>query len=569
MSFAHDSNDDREAHQLQNSARCADSGENVSSDSAAVPKRKKAQVGNNARYCTLCNYSATVTAVILGMVLTGAVRSVGVKTYFQIGFESPLFVTMLYLAGAFLCIIPYGIAVAIERYYKNEWTIEEPGTKPGDDVQDLWQSQDAAHIGSASTGGRPVIFEEEKEEIKGDEDETYQRKSSRQFSSHAVALSPSAGSHISLVSLALSNKSSQFIDEFMNGTDDEQRTKSQLSDRASSRQRSERSLQEQNAWAGSTTGLTRESEKQVSRWVDRVPTYAKPILPGLCNVVKSFLRWASLIYVSASVAEILISGLELVLVVLAARIVRKRMVTKVRWLGVAIVCVGIVMVGCTDVFGSSENGNSNDEEKSTGIDQLIGIVLIVGQCLVSVVQDILEEVFVQVGDFPALLLVAVEGFVGMVVGLAIYYPASKILNDDPQETWDTLTESPGKIGFVVGLTLLFMVTSVFNILACAATSSMTRNMWGNLRTALVWVFGLIIFYSSGDDDIGEPWEIPASFIILFGFGVILFGIQVYYREKSSGVESSGENSHCAEAPSENKGDVSVRPSAAEPQTAME
>ena len=274
---------------------------------------------------------------------------------------------------------------------------------------------------------------------------------------------------------------------------------------------------------------------------------------------------------SASVAEILISGLELVLVVLAARIVRKRMVSKVRWLGVVIVCVGIVIVGCTDVLGSSdEDGNiSNREEKSTGIDRLIGIVLIVGQCLVSVVQDILEEVFVQVGDFPALLLVAVEGFVGLVVGLAIYYPASKILKDDPQDTFFLLTDSPGKIGFVVGLTLLFMVTSVFNILACAATSSMTRNMWGNLRTALVWIFGLIMFYASGNDDIGEPWEIPASFIILFGFGVILFGIKVYYREQSSAAESSGENRQRAEASSENNGEVSVRPSAAEPQTALE
>jgi len=57
---------------------------------------------------------------------------------------------------------------------------------------------------------------------------------------------------------------------------------------------------------------------------------------------------------------------------------------------------------------------------------------------------------------------------------------------------------------------------------------MTRNVWKNFRTVLIWIVGLIIFYASGNPALGEEWVIPRSFYILMGFAVILTGVYIYY-----------------------------------------
>ena len=81
---------------------------------------------------------------------------------------------------------------------------------------------------------------------------------------------------------------------------------------------------------------------------------------------------------------------------------------------------------------------------------------------------------------------------------------------------------------MVGLTLLFTLTGVFNIMATSVTSSMTRNVWKNFRTVLVWAFGLILFYATRDDDLGEKWIWPNSVFVLCAFCVMLSGAYIYY-----------------------------------------
>ena len=72
------------------------------------------------------------------------------------------------------------------------------------------------------------------------------------------------------------------------------------------------------------------------------------------------------------------------------------------------------------------------------------------------------------------------------------------------------------------------VTGIFNIAATGVTSSMTRNVWKNFRTCLIWIVSLIIFYATGNPELGEEWIMPGSFYILIGFAVMLAGVYVYY-----------------------------------------
>ena len=134
--------------------------------------------------------------------------------------------------------------------------------------------------------------------------------------------------------------------------------------------------------SGSPTGLTTESHHAATvTWVHAIPWYLKPAVPGFFNLCNSAMRWGSLIYVAASMAEMLISGLELLLSVVAARCIRKRRISWSRWVGVLVVALGLALVRLA-------NRDSVAEELSW-----VGDGLIVGQCVMSVIQDMSEAVW--------------------------------------------------------------------------------------------------------------------------------------------------------------------------------
>lgn len=60
-------------------------------------------------------YSAKVSFILGAMVLTGAARSVTAKIFYQLGFNHPLFLTLLYLIGQALSLIPYNIMVLLKN----------------------------------------------------------------------------------------------------------------------------------------------------------------------------------------------------------------------------------------------------------------------------------------------------------------------------------------------------------------------------------------------------------------------------------------------------------------------
>jgi len=243
----------------------------------------------------------------------------------------------------------------------------------------------------------------------------------------------------------------------------------------------------------------------------------------------------------------LISGLELTLGTVAARALRGRKVVRSRWAGVAIVAVGVAIVEranrgrhvrTDEDSDGGGNGDAGGEDRDAGgarrprggshvSDATIGVALIVLQSTLSVLQDVGEEIFMQSANFPATKMLGMEGVYGFVVGVVAY---AVIVGrgggdwlrsiEDVGSTLTTLRENANARRWAVCLPLLFLVTGIFNIMATEATSAMTRNVWKNVRTVLVWVASLCIFYLGRDADYGEEWHTPESAYILLGFTVM-------------------------------------------------
>jgi hypothetical protein len=138
----------------------------------------------------------------------------------------------------------------------------------------------------------------------------------------------------------------------------------------------------------------------------------------------------------------------------------------------------------------------------------------------------------QATTFPAMKMLGLEGLYGFFIGLIIYSTiANKFGIEDIDNTISMVIHTPA-IRWWLLLPFLFLLTGIFNIKATEVTSAMTRNVWKNLRTVLIWIIVLCIYYLGDNAEYGEAWHVPESFYILSGFLIMTCGIVAYYWHKS-------------------------------------
>ena len=431
----------------------------------------------------LTMYPLNVVLTLLGMIIFGSGRIVAIKLYFQMEEDesrtvTPLFVTLLYLVGQTLSLLVYFIQT------RSKICISQDDIDIDNDIIDYNTIEMAARELDGEKGATMIMDEEEilddqdgrritDDELVQEEEEEEEEEGGghiRHNGDHRIVTKNDGESIPNLVP-----------------------------------------QQKRMIRRGSKTGLTSESNGTIA-WIHHIPWYLKPLIPGFFNLCNSALRWGCLVYVAASTAEILISGIELILSSFAARIIRKRIISTKRWFGISIVTLGIILVGFAKVIENKEN-------ESDGQKFFIGNILILGQCFFSVLQDLSEEIFMQEANFPATLLLGMEGLFGLIFGIPIY-----LLFFPPEQ----ISSTPFNIGYEIMLVLLVAITGILNIRTTEVTSSMTRNVWKQFRIILVWIFGLLLYYVGQNDRLGEAWVIPGSFFVLGGFSVILSGVYFYY-----------------------------------------
>ena len=455
------------------------------------------------------------------MILTGAARSIIVKLAYQSGFRAPLTITLLYLFGQSLSLLVYKIQTKwLSNDYKaldTKVTKDDPQTQETS-IESSSSNIELAESKQSASAEFEIITKEQSscEEAADDVEHNF-------LSTDSIAMEATeqTSTSSSMPSFALSEMCKS-IHASLQFTDDDEIP------------------------IGSNHGLSPQSAERI-RWAHTIPYHIRPAIPALFNLLNSALRWASLVYIDASVAEMLISGLELTLSVVAARVIRKRMVSRSRWVGVVIVAVGVVVIERANNWkhqqqqqqsdgtdtNNEENDNTNDFTRISAQHVTIGVILIILQSILSVLQDIGEEIFMQATTFPAMMMLGMEGLYGFIIGLVIYSTiGDKFGIEDIDDTMSTLMNNATLRWWLLGLPLLFLLTGIFNIKATEVTSAMTRNVWKNLRTVLVWSVALFIFYVGNDSNYGEAWHNPESFYILLGFSVMTSGIVVYYWYKS-------------------------------------
>jgi len=267
-------------------------------------------------------YSLRTSLIILGMIITGAARSVGVKLLYQLGFDNYLFVVIMYLIGQSMALAVYGMIsskccandgdddgdheyarVSIQEeedaFANNNSNEKETSSESSDDEEQAFFSTNTSN----KNGRVCEVSELELQPIKPSslclEEDHYGDSGGAELASTGVFREPQS-THDHNSSNIVRSQSDPTMDhasepEYSSLSHDHN---THIPSLPRAHTMPLEKLRPMRRRRGSKTGLTQESHDAVA-WVHTIPWQLKPLIPGLFNLANAALKWASFIYVAA------------------------------------------------------------------------------------------------------------------------------------------------------------------------------------------------------------------------------------------------------------------------------
>lgn len=457
----------------------------------------------------MCFYQAHVLVALILMIVFGAGRTIAIKVFFQLGFEGPFLVSILML---------FGHSLAIPLYYLLQWCLPAITDDIADDND--YQQGSGGEAPAVPGSGMATSLRTSRSSLRTSRSST-RRSSIIAFELQVLRDAPWEVTHIP-------DKLEEVQEEGDIPLDDQADEKAEAEldgDQGSRTPAVDRHVAPRHGHIGSTTGLSERSKRAV-QWVHHIPYWAKPLVSSFFGFLDAVFRVLSVFYLPASIAEMLIGGLELLGSIVAARWIRKREIPRQRWYGAAVVVAGLVLIASADL-----TNNTNEAAAARGFG--LGILFTVLKVVMGVLKDMSQELFMQEGGFSATLLLGLEGAYGLAIAIPLYFAIGPLTGENPVVSFQQIGQSALSMGYTIGLIFILFLAGLFSILGTAVTSAMTRNMWKNFRGLVVWIVALVIFYATGNQALGEQWQIPRSIMILFGYLIMMLGLYIYYRKKEN------------------------------------
>ncbi|PIK39601.1 putative solute carrier family 35 member F6, partial [Apostichopus japonicus] len=250
------------------------------------------------------------------------------------------------------------------------------------------------------------------------------------------------------------------------------------------------------------------------------------LLPTMCDLIGTTLAGIGLLYVTASVWQML-RGSLIVFTGIFSKLFLKRELKWYHWTGISVTVMGLVLVGSVSIF---------EEESASGVKEtILGLILILAGQASNALQMVVEETFLKKRNYPPLQVVGMEGTFGFCLMVLIVLPILYFVPDEGaytkryEDTIDALFQiyqSPQLLAFC--LLYLFSIT-FYNYCGLAVTKSLTavhRTLIDACRTIVVWIVDITIFYAFGQT-FGEAFNTTYGLIQIDGFMFLLIGTALY------------------------------------------
>eukprot|EP00794_Sanderia_malayensis_P020372 gene20372-22381_t len=248
-------------------------------------------------------------------------------------------------------------------------------------------------------------------------------------------------------------------------------------------------------------------------------------LPTLCDLFGTTLSGIGLLYVDASIWQML-RGSIIVFTGIFSKIFLKRKMMWSHWCGMSLAMVGLVLVGLSSILRK----NHTVSQWHT----ILGVILIVGSQIVSATQMVIEETFLKKRKFHPLHVVGMEGFYGIVLMIALVLPVVYFIpgpqnHNSYENSLDALKMIGNSPKLAIFCALYLLSIAFYNFFGLSVTKALTavhRTLLDACRTLVVWVISLFIYYVI-DESFGEEWNKAYGMIQVDGFLFLLIGTVMY------------------------------------------
>ncbi|KAA6390455.1 MAG: Solute carrier family 35 member [Streblomastix strix] len=260
-----------------------------------------------------------------------------------------------------------------------------------------------------------------------------------------------------------------------------------------------------------------------------IKNYVLIIIPSLCDLLATTLMTTGLIFIEVSVMQML-RGSMVIFSAIMTIFIRKRLLKGYEWLGVALCCTALVLVGLAQVVGGSKTSQTHKWSA-----QLLGCLLVITSQVIQATQIIVEEFLLADLKAPPLVVVGMEGMWGMFLCIFSFIPMFYFLpgkdNGHYEDTYDSFYMLFHSKTLLIASAIYWISILLLNYGGMVVTQQLTavhRTIFEALRTLAIWITNIFIFYVFRGSPYGEGLTLW-SILQAAGFAVLITSTAIYNK----------------------------------------
>jgi hypothetical protein len=259
--------------------------------------------------------------------------------------------------------------------------------------------------------------------------------------------------------------------------------------------------------------------------------YFSAALPALCDLSATSLMNVQLLYINASVWQMLRGSMVIFSSIFCAFILKRPHYPYMWWAILCVVCA-LTVVGFAAVMSTGAGKEGVSTERT-----ILAIFLTIVAQLIQATQLVIEDFLLHDLDTHPLQLVGLKGFWGFVLCTSLAFPVIQNVSgqegngvhEDLFDTFTMLKNTPLILAFIVLYVFFILCYNIGGMLVTNVFSAVYRTILEGLRTLCIWAVQLILFYSlKGNKSVGEEWN-RWSFMQLAGFALLFTGSLMYNK----------------------------------------
>lgn len=236
-------------------------------------------------------------------------------------------------------------------------------------------------------------------------------------------------------------------------------------------------------------------------------------IPSTCDLLGTTLMNIGLLYTPVSIYQ-MTRGSVILIVGLMSVIFLKKRITKIEWLSLFVVFLGVFLVGLSGYMEDQKEVSSVLSSGDVSFDIIVGMVLVFLGITMTAVQFVVEEHILSYLQVEPLEIVGYEGFFGSAVTMLAMLCGYVVYGQGYFDIVSSFKQMVENRTILTTSFLIMLSISVFNFCGITLTSILSatsRSTIDTTRTLLVWAISLAI-----------GWE-SFHFLQLLAFALLVMG----------------------------------------------